>query len=247
MHETISHNLLLLLREGAFADVADQQLLPMSQHKWRRLVDAAAELNVLRYVSHGAEMMRGQKYASPTLFAALDKANAAATQELMDISSAELYNRWTNRRLEETREEEMNAQDTSDETLTVLDFVVRNAQDIITQDVNVEGIVSMGCHLREQHEKINFEKLDAWFSHIGLVQIASLEGCMLVQSMGFTEDELPFVKRHFKRAGKQFLNSMTHAFSRHSFSTSTRLDVAMLETVSYHLSSAIRRVTDIEE
>ncbi len=247
MHEVITHNLLLLLRLGAFDYDAGEVLLPMSQHKWRRLVEAAAAMNVLRYVRPAAEKVRQQRHVSPVLYDALAQREDAHDRPLLTTAEPRLYNRWTQHRLEDVRETEMNSATTSEETLIVLDHVVRNAMEMITHDINVSGIVDMGVYIRANKERVNYTRLQEWFDRIGLVQIASLEGRMLIDCMGFSEDELPFVRRRFKNARSLFMHSFQRPFEKHSLGNATRMDVAMLETLTHRLARTIHMVTDIEE
>ncbi len=247
MHETIVHNLMLLLRLGAFNRPEEEVLMPMSAHKWRVLMEVATALGVQQFVADGAARLSENTTLPPTLAAYVQRQNAASPQATFDISTAHLFNRWTQKRLEEVKEEEMNSLDTSDETLMLLDLIVRNAEEMITKDTNVAGIVAMGRFIESNKGKINFGKLEAWLAYIGLVQTASLEGNMLTSCLGFTTDEVPFAAKPFKRAGKLFLNSIHKVFTKHSFPTSTRMNVAMLETISFRLTSAVSRITDIEE
>lgn len=248
MHQSITHNFMLLLTNGAFGgggEPADIQ--PMSPYKWRQLVSAATAMNVVRYISMGAEMLREEKYADPALFAALAATGNGASEQAFDHTTAHLFNHWTQKALEEVREEEMNAQDTSDETLILLDYIIRNAEYIITKDTSVEGIVEMGCYIRDGKDRIDYEKLHSWLSRIGLVQIASMEGNMLISCLQFSAEEIPFVTRPFPKARRLFMNAVENVFRKHSFSTMTRLNVAMLETISHRFVNAISMVTDIEE
>ena len=248
MHTAITHNLIMLLAQGAFNNTPPEaRLTPMSPHKWRRLVDAAAELNVLRFVERGTESLNAIKPLPPTLMAALDARNGGKGEVPFDYSSAHLFNHWTQKRLEEVQEEEMNSQDTSEETLTLLDIIIKNAEHIVTKDTCIDGIITLGRYIREHKGSIDYNKLRSWLSHIGLVQIASMEGNMLISCMGFTAEELPFVTKPFPKAHRLFMNSVTKVFGKHSFSTATRMNVAMLETISHRFVSAITLVTDIEE
>lgn len=248
MHSFITHNLITLLERGAFNQPkAEARLLPMSPHKWRKLVDAAASLNILRFVARGAEIMRDDKAFSPTLTAAITARHGGKDEVPFDYSNAHLFNHWTQKKLDEVREEEMNSHNTSDETLTLLDIIIKNTEHIVTKDTSIEGIITMGQYVREQREMIDYDKLRLWLAYIGLVQIASVEGNMLISCMGFEAEELPFVIKPYHKAKHLFMNSITKVFGKHSFSTMTRMNIAMLETISHRFVSAISLVTDIEE
>lgn len=249
MHATITHNLLTLLEHGAFTlpEASEGSVEPMSPHKWRQLTEAAAKLNILRFVARGAERLKENPALPSALHAAIAARGGGSDEVPFDYSSAHLFNLWTQKRLEEVREEEMNSHDTSDETLILLDMIIRNAEYIVTKDTNIDGIVSMGGYIREHKDSIDYQKLCSWLARIGLVQVASMEGNMLISCMHFSADEMPFVIKPFHKAHRLFVDTIENAFSKHSFSTMTRMNVAMLETISHRFSSAISLVTDIEE
>lgn len=248
MHAVITHNLMLLLERGAFGQSADgETLLPMSPHKWRKLVMAAKELNLLRYVAAGARESEAEADVSPVLFEALAAQGDGKQEVPFDSSTAHLFNHWTQKRLESVREEEMNAHDTSDETLILLDIIIKNAEYIVTKDTSIDGIVTLGRYIREHKNGIDYNKLQHWLADIGLVQIASMEGNMLISCMHLSQDEMPFVIKPYRKARRLFMNSVEKVFQKHSFSNMTRMNVAMLETISHRFVTAISMVTDIEE
>lgn len=248
MHEAILHNIVLLLERGAFNTMPDDATLqPMSPHKWRKLVDIADRLHIMRFIAEGAEGLRSDGNISPTVFDALEKKDYKEEEQGFDFTSAHLFNHWTQRRLEDAREEEMNSHNTSDESLILLDIIIKNAEYVVTNDTNIEGIITMGRFIRDNKDKIDYDKLRSWLAHIGLVQIASMEGNMLIDCFNFNADELSFVIKPFPRARKLFMHSIIKAFGKHSFSNATRMNVAMLETISHRFMKAISMVTDIEE
>lgn len=248
MHEAILNNLSILLERGAFGTTPDGiTLQPMSPHKWRKLADIAARLHVLRFIGNGTETMKDDAALLPTLVEALEKNGYKTEETAFDSTSAHMFNHWTQKRLDDAREEEMNSHNTSDESLILLDIIIKNAEYVITNDTCIEGIIIMGQYIRANKDKINYDKLRSWLAHIGLVQIASMEGNMLVDCLHFDATELPFVIKPFPRARKLFMHSIIKVFGKHSFSNATRMNVAMLETISHRFMKAISMVTDIEE
>lgn len=233
MHNSITNNLIALLKAGAF-DNPTQQLEPMSPYKWRVLCKAAETLNVLGYVAMGA----------PKLGKTLE---IVPFQREYPLTDATLFNHWSDKHLMEVREEEMNAPDTSDETLQLLDTIVANAHTLITSDVSVEGIIALGKLLRQQHDKIDTSKLNTWLHTIGLVQVANLEANILVDCWNFKPEEIPFYRKPYPKAGKLYHIAMSRALEKNTFSMATRLNIAMIETLSYNFINAISSVTDIEE
>ena len=254
MNKTVTHNLTTLLRVGAFEDTQDANLYAMSPHKWRMLIKASEELGIKPYIARAAQMIEqgitplGEGHApvcADNLSPELLKLDTEV--EEFDTSAAHLFNIITQRNLDAVREEERYTRGAARNTLRLLDLIVANADTIITDDVSIEGIVTLGAFIRAHHDTIDFDKLNLWLARIGLVQVASLEGSMLISCMGFTRDELPFVRRTKKKSRDLFMNPIHKAFSPHSFSNMVRLDVAMLETISHRFMAAISLVTDIEE
>ena len=67
LHNTITNNLLTLLRVGAFGISDSDSLVIMSDDKWRRLVSAAEKLQILPYIYTGTTLMSDDKNLSPVL------------------------------------------------------------------------------------------------------------------------------------------------------------------------------------
>lgn len=246
---------MILLECGAFSTIngeeynasAETELTPMSQHKWRKLAMAAEQLGILPYIAQGAELMRETGVIPIALYNMFDNPDKSISISEYNTSTAQLYNHWTSKRLDSIREEEMNSAVISEETLTLLDIIITNADAIITQDVSIEGIIALGYYIRHHREQIDFDKLQQWISHIGMIRMASLQATMLVSCMHFNSDELPFLIKEEKNAKRLFMNSFTKALKKHSCSNSARMNVAMLETLSHKFFSAISLVTDVEE
>lgn len=248
MHEAIINNLSILLERGAFGTTPEGMMLqPMSPHKWRKLADIAARLHIMRFIGNATEAMKDDTSLSPTLLETLETKGYKTEETAFDSTSAHLFNHWTQERLDDAREEEMNSHNTSDESLILLDIIIKNAEYVITNDTCIEGIIIMGQYIRANKDKIDYDKLRSWLAHIGLVQIASMEGNMLIDCLHFDAAELPFVIKPFHRARKLFMHSIIKVFGKHSFSNATRMNVAMLETISHRFMKAISMVTDIEE
>ncbi|MBR4275711.1 MAG: hypothetical protein IKQ32_01940 [Prevotella sp.] len=242
MHSSVVNNLTTLLKVGAFGTTSDTNhdksshgIIPMSPYKWRVLCKAADKLGVTGYVAMGAEKM------------GMSDLGLLTFQREYPLVNASLFNHWSDKHLMEVREEEMNAPDTSDETLMLLDTIVANAHEMIADNVSVEGIISLGRMIRQNHDKIDFTKLSSWLSTIGLVQTANLEANILIDFWGMSPDEIPFYVKPYPKASKLYHEAICNALDTGTFSTATRLNIAMTETLSYNFVKAISKITDIEE
>lgn len=250
LHNTITNNLLTLLRVGAFGKSDSDCLVIMSDDKWRRLVSAAEKLQILPYISTGTTLMSDDKNLSPVL-AELLSTKKEEIEKQKDISynysKARLYNFFTSHRRDGVINEETSNPEISEDSLNLLDIIISILDDMITKDINIHGLLTLGLYIRQHNKELDRQKINSWLSHIGLVQVASLEGNILIQSFGFTAEELPFYIKERKNSDKILFSKAEHAFRKHSFSNATRMDIAMLETLSYQFMRGITMITDIEE
>lgn len=252
MNTSIRNNLTALLKTGAFDSAP--RIEPMSPHKWRRLVQAAERLGVLGYVAMGNGRLSSDL---PALKQAQALSGLVTFQRQFPLIDASLFNHWSDKRLMEVREGEMNAPDTSEETLFLLDTIVANAHSIVTTGINVEGILSLGRITRQHHNSIDTDKLRSWLSHIGLVQTANFEANILIECWDFHAWEIPFYRKPYPKVKALHDRTLQYALdtrptsftslTRTQFSTLTRLNIALVETLSYKFMSAISKITDIEE
>ena len=236
MHRLIVHNLICLIKERTFGMPATDgeggngadSIVPMSPHKWRTLSYVAETLGISQYI-----------------------AETPASYIEYNVNDAQLFNHWTNKRYMQLRDEEMASDTLSEDTLRLLDIIVMNADHIITHDVDVQGIIALGLHIQQHKDTIDYDKLNHWLSRIGIIQLASFEGNILVSALGFNADDIPFLVHHSKsrdkQAHKHFIRCIDKALEKHSFGMSARLGLAMNETLSHRFFSAISLVTDIEE
>ena len=236
MHRLIAHNLICLIKEHTFGlpatdgDIDEEAtpIAPMSPHKWRTLNYVAETLGIAAYIAE-----------PPTPFPEYD------------VNDAQLFNHWTNKRYMQLRDEEMASDTISEDTLRLLDIIVMNADHIIIHDVDVKGIVALGLHIQQRKATIDYEKLNYWLSRIGIIQLASFEGNILVSALGLNPDDIPFIVRRTKgrdmKARNSFIRCIDKALEKHSFGMTARLGLALNETLSHRFFSAISLVTDIEE
>ncbi len=239
MHYTVIDNMLTLLRAGAFDDVADAEIVPMSQYKWRVLMRAATVLGVLQYVVRG-----GEKLVPNNVYVCIDTAGLQCPTFDVDGTSY-LFNRWTQQRLYDVREEEMNSHATSDESLHVLDLIVANANFMVRNELSVLGIISLGVYMRENSKTIDYEKVVPWLRRTNLMQVSSLLGSILIDCFGFSEDEVPFLFQYYSSGEKKLVRCITS--NGRGLSLPFRLNMALVETLSYYFKRATSVITNIEE
>lgn len=250
LHHAITDNLMILLKVGAFGGAFDGELIQMSPSKWRKLALAAEHLGILSYIADGAEILGKRDFLSPVLLDVLSiKGDVIDIQRKnkYDYSKAKLFNFYTSQRREGVVNEETSGDDISEETLNLLDIIIAIMDDMITKDINVLGVITLGQYIRQHKELINYQKLNRWLAHVGLVQVASLEGNVLIECFDFKPEELPFVIKEDLKSYDILYENLENAFRNHTFNNKTRLNIAMLETLSYRFMKAITHITDIEE
>ena len=250
LHHTITDNLMILLKAGAFDVPCDDDMILMSPSKWRKLALTAEHLGLLSYVADGVKILEKQKNLSPVLLEVLAiKGDVIDKQRNVkyDYSKAKLFNFYTSQRWEGVVNEETSGTDISEETLNLLDIIIAVMDDMITKDIDILGMITLGTYIRQHKNTINFQKLNSWLTHIGLVHVASLEGNILIYCFGFNPEELPFVIKEDEKSSHLLYSKLENAFNDHSFDNATRMNIAMLETVSYQFMKAISLITDIEE
>ncbi|MGM9713055.1 MAG: hypothetical protein ACI3Y5_02920 [Prevotella sp.] len=111
-------------------------------------------------------------------------------------SSAAVYhfvNKLQERRRQRIIDDERHAIDTSVETMNLLNIIVYNINHIERLGISLPGIMALGRYMRSLGDKVDFVKLDSWTSALHIRRMTSLMASILVQTMGFERNELPFL------------------------------------------------------
>lgn len=241
LYNTIQNNFTTLLRAGTF-NITGTQLQPMSLYKWRRLLLTASRLGVSGYIANGIRVLNDDPM--------LPKEIAFEAEEVnYDISKARMYNLFTQKKFTRILDDERHSIDTSIEAIELLRLIVANADEIITSDISLPGIIAIGKYLRTKGDKVDFVKITEWLNRIGIKQITSLLASTLIELFDFEEEEIEFIKRRYYNPLVHYDRILTAAINdrTHSFKSSSRMNVALLETTSYHLGLFISKIRNIEE
>ena len=252
MNSIIIENYITLLRAGAF-NSKNNEILPMSLHKWRKLSNMAKEHHVQNFLADGMALIKDS-----------DPNNAEKLPELNDLglttytkyemvggfdaSKAYLVNSISKRRWEELREEEMNdINNISDETLQLLDIIIMNADYAIDTQINVEGILFLGRFLQMNKGLINSTKLNHWLAQTKMNTMANMQGTILTEVFDFPQEDIPFLTKPYNKAEDIFMQTLENTFEKHRISLFNCLQLATLETIYCRFSGAISIVRDVEE
>ena len=192
----VQRNFFRLIRCGAFNK--QEQIEPMSAYKWNKLYQLALMHNVTESVYHGLELSNNQFFVHLTekqwkqWTNHINELHIHPQQEKDNdefLRADHLTNPVLNSRLQSILDDEMS--DTS--TRKALLFIIRIARHILNEGIPVRQLVEMGRYLRA-NQRVDFTTLQKWLKSLSLIQIAQLEGALLIQMFGFEQEEIPFLQ-----------------------------------------------------
>lgn len=240
IHPTIKQNFTTLLRAGAFG-ITSEPLEITSTFKWSRLEEIAARLGVTGYIASGARLLNTANIL-PTDF------NTTEPEEVFSEGNARLFSILKQKRFEKICDSEPHDIAPSMETLYLLRLIVSISNEIVTSTLPLSGIITLGRYLRNDGHKVDFVKLETWIRQLGIVQLASLQSALLVELFDFDANEFPYIHKKYANAIKHYDSLFNRSLKNNTeFSTSSRMNIAMVETFGYHLGRFSTRITNIEE
>lgn len=242
MNHVIYDNFTTMLCAGAF-QLQVEEVAPMSVFKWNRMLELSRKLGVEYYVSKGMYSVFG-KNTLPLSISPLDDLE----RKTIVASDAVLFGVFSSRKYKSIFEEERHSIDTSVETLQLLSLIVKNADYIITSDISLPGIIAVGEYLRSKGDRVDFVKLNGWIEKLRIVEIASFIGIMLVELFDFEKEEIEFIIKDYHHPIVHYNRLLEQANSEnHHFPMMSRLNIALVETISYKLSNTVSRILNVEE
>lgn len=270
----IQRNFFRLLRSGAFND--KEPIEPMSPFKWRRLFQMVMAQRVVPVFAKGvANHAEDPRLNLPAdLISSITEAQKSdelgsevITEEELRFSSKRL-----NRRMRRIINKEMKDDDEiSMETVDLLELIIFNVYHILNKGLSMDGIIRLGRYLRIRGDKVDFVKLDQWLTQLSLQRMAQLQGSILIEVFGFSQDELPFVVRkekdafnitirsisnlakdtaedwHFRQTRTGFVRNNSSVLRRNVGRSIRFYNYAPWETASSFLRNLGRSLSEIEE
>lgn len=199
--DIIRRNFLRLLRSGAFGEY--EPIEPMSAFKWRRLINMSIQQSVLDTLAAGIRNHQYEHTANIPQDVKEEILHSAAYRTVQTAqtkgenanetrSESSLSNIFLRRRLRRIRDNERHAIDTSVETLRLLNLIVYATRRILTYGIYYCDILPIGTLLRGKGYRVDFVKLDTWIAKLQLQDMARFVGSILVGTLGFEIDEIPF-------------------------------------------------------
>ena len=205
--DIVQHNMFRLLRSGAFQTKEDIE--PMSAFKWGRLYQLAIMHNIVPFVYDGIIRCKGQFFLHLT-----DKQQKEWEKAIADYREQEkkknydeeeedeflrpdrLTNPLLNSRLQDILDDE-HSDVTTRQLLMILIRVVRH---LLNEGMPIRQLTELGIFLRQNRERINYQAIGKWIKRLQLTQMIQLTGEFLIKLYGFSEEDIPFLK---KRKEKQ--------------------------------------------
>ncbi len=250
MNPIILENYITILRAGAFRSSKDNEIIPMSLHKWHVLGKMAKEHNVEDFLSEGIKHIQESQNPDIPDINIVEQSDISTEEakESFDASKAYLSYNLSKRKWEELREEEMSdIHNISDETLQLLDIIIMNADYVIDSMVSLEGLLLFGRFIRENKRTIDYTKLNNWLAKTKMVSMAELLGTILIEFFDFSQDEFPFMRTSVKSSRRIFIQSLENTFHKQHTPILTCLYLATFETLCHRFSGIISVVRDVEE
>jgi len=208
--DVIKRNFFALLKAGAFGETHSVE--PMSAHKWRKLFAVMGVHEVVPYAwaGYNKQQLPFVQHVPKNIIHDLRNCQHAASTHKYE--SAQLSNGLLNKRLNNIRNNEPHAIDTSTETVHVLNIIVHNIETMLNKGVVLRGIVDLGIYLRTMGHKIDFIKLENWLTKLHVETLAQFQGSILIAVFGFEKDEIDFVKKEEPVAYKLTIKIISNFF-----------------------------------
>ncbi len=197
-------NFINILRHGAFDDRKPIGML--SAYKWSQLTKLAEHHHVLAYYAKGIERyiyddnLNIPQAEIDKLKTKLESTPRERFYDLYNFDKLQLYSKRHERQLVELIKKEYNDEDQSVTTRQLLSVLIQTIDNIYTGKSYIRGIIDMGILLRNEGDKVDFIKLEKWLRQTGTTRLANLQGRMLIDNFGFSDDEIPFSENEESRA-----------------------------------------------
>jgi len=200
-----------LLRAGMFHDF--DEIEPMSAFKWRRLMQQAAAMGVADVAARGARNFQFSKNLSrdASLFSVADNTEAYEKLATEAMSDKQFSNYLLNHRLQGVYEDELHADEPSPETVRMLNILIYDTTSLLNADVSIPPLLVTGRYLRRNGDMVDFLKLQQWIERLGMQHFASLIGCLLTDTLGFSPDEVPFITERRSEAAPMLEENIAKA------------------------------------
>lgn len=273
MQNIIQRNFFRLLRSGAFNE--NEAVEPMSPFKWRRLFQMAEAQHVVPVFVSGIEKHADDHMLNlpGDLKSILQQKGKEEEEQKQTITDEDirLSNHILNKRLKRIISQELESEDTSIESIDLLEILIFNVSRMLNRGLSLDGIIRLGQYLRQRGDKVDFVKIESWLKALKLERMAQLQGSILMAAFGFEQDELPFVQEmekevmplitravsdmakdsaeewHFHQTQSGFVQNNSRVLRRNVGRSMKFYPYAPWETTSSFFTNLGRSLSEIEE
>ena len=202
----IQRNFFRLIRSGALGK--QEQVEPMSVFKWGKLYQLAVMHNVTEYIYQGLQLSKEQFFLHLSdsqwkqwekTVREMGKKPSNDNEDDEFLRADHLTNQLLNKKLQVILDDENSDTHTRQLLLTI----IRCARHILNEGVPVRQLVDMGVFLSTEESHVDFITLEKWLKSLKLHQVAKLEGSLLMELLGFSHEELPFIGDKTEKNVKQ--------------------------------------------
>ncbi|MCQ2244659.1 MAG: hypothetical protein MJZ32_10430 [Bacteroidaceae bacterium] len=191
-------NFLSLLATGAFDTPLDVQ--PMSRFKWQRLMRFAENEEVGEFLRYGIQrsiygeeiLSKNTRLTSDQMFDFRHNVYADFVNNVLPVTR--FSNTMLRRKLRKVFEDEVHSYNTQMPKLALLDMICHFIKQAFDGIFSFLDILMIGLYLRQEGDKVDFNGLDDDIATLNLKKVANLIGTILVNSFGFSRDEIQFCK-----------------------------------------------------
>lgn len=189
----IIRNLLRLVRAGIYHDF--ESIEPMSPYKWRQITLYADRLHISDIIARGIRNFQYDHGNIPKIEINNNNQTTIAFDRMLEeaVADKQLSNALLNHKLQHIYEKEARAEEPSPETIQMLNLLIFNIASLLHNDISLPPLITTGLYLRRDGDMVDFIKLQSWIEHLDMQHLASLIGCLLTDTLGFTADEVPFI------------------------------------------------------
>ena len=213
-------NFLRILRRGAFDE--GKPIGIMSPYKWAKTVNLAEHhsltplfaLGVEKYYKDDSINIPGEQIN--VIREHLKNTPQKGFGDLYDFGKIHLKSKTLDEKLSQIVSKEYADAEKSYETMMLMSIIIVNVEHMMNGYSYLRGIIDMGRLLRQEGNKVDFVKLDNWLSQTRMSRIANLQGSLLINSFGFTKEEIPYVSKVEKDAMQEMMKAVYGISSTHS-------------------------------
>ncbi len=242
--DIITRNFFRMMRSGALNEYVDME--PMSEFKWRRLVDTVIAENVASVASRAVKNHQYEpKFNMPQDLR--EELHKAAANTAGQSIRPELDNPMLNKKYKKIYTRERHSENYSKESLDLFNIIIANCHAILNRGTSTRLIIHLGNYVRINGERIDYEKVKRWLRDLQMQKVAQLAGSILIVNFAFKKEELPFVKSIDSKAAVAMMQGIMQRRRVKHNKGITYFEYAPLENASIILGRLKTQLDNIEE